>query len=131
MPGKPNMVALQKSRIELTKALQTLTTETKGLESHLRANVDAGVADAIKKTRAVTKRLNTDLVDALDKALNEKNQAKLDGAYKTVMQSFKGIASHVTTDPALKAVENNPLGVKVTGVAAVRKALASLGKALQ
>jgi multidrug resistance efflux pump len=131
MPGKPNMVALQKSRLELTKALQQLSTETKALESKVRANVDGSTADAIKKTRGVLKKLNSDLVETLDKALNEKTPAKVDAAYKTVVQSFKGLASHVTTDPSLKAVEDNPLGVKVAGVAAVRKALSSLGKALQ
>ena len=130
MPGKPNIVALQKARLELTKALQQLNTEVKKLEAQVKS-ADPGVANSIKKTRATLKQLNADLVEKLDEALNESNAAKAQAAYSSVVQSFKRVASHVISDPALTAIKDNRLGVKIVGVDAVRSALGSLGRTLQ
>ena len=130
MPGKPNIVALQKARLELTKALQQLNTEVKKLETQVKS-ADPGVATSIKKTRATLKQLNADLVEKLDEALNESNAPKAQAAYGAVVQSFKRIAKQVVSDPALTAIKENSLGVKIAGVDAVRNALGSLGRTLQ
>lgn len=105
----PSIVELQKVRLTMTKTLQELDKQTTALEKALRSHADASVGRAVQKLRQTLKAVNAQLVDSLDKALNQSDQAKRDALYATAGRSAREFLKFLINDPLMKQLETNPV----------------------
>jgi hypothetical protein len=125
----PNMVELQKSRLGMNKALQELSKQTAALENAIKTHPDKALGTAVAKVRQGLKAASNDLVDSLDKALNESDAARRAKLYDTARRISQDFLKMLDKDPLVKQIEHNPL-LPVPARTAMVKALVALNRAL-
>jgi hypothetical protein len=124
----PNVVQLQKARLELTKALQDLQKQIAALETAMKKGGDAVPAE-LKRMRDQVKSAGSGLFGLLDKALSESNETKRAAIYDKAGATARELVKFLDNDARIKALDKNPFAPFTARVATV-KALVPLTRAL-
>lgn len=125
----PKITEVQKLRLALASSMQDLKKQTVALETALKGADEPGMAVDVKKLRAAIKAAQTQLVDELDKALSESNDAKRAPLYKNAAKASDSFLTLLSRDARISALEDNPV-LPVPAIAAMAKILGPLTRAL-
>jgi len=122
-----SLVELQKLRLALGKAVQDFTKEGLATEK-AAARMDPAIGKAIKPVLQSVKATYTKLTEALDDALNEKDEKKRASLYATADKAARELLKFMN-DAKVQTLAANPVS-PIKARAAVSKVLAELTRKL-